>query len=36
MNRNATPRLNVVRPFASMPAALSRPGTASAVMIEPA
>ena len=36
MNRKATPKLNVLRPSASIPAALSRPGTASAVMIAPA
>ena len=36
MNRKATPKLNVLRPSASTPAALSSPGTARAVMIAPA
>ena len=36
MNRKAIPKLNVLSPSASIPAALSRPGTARAVMIAPA
>jgi hypothetical protein len=36
MNRKATPKLKVLSPSASIPAALSNPGTASAVMIAPA
>ena len=36
MNRNAIPKLSVLNPLASMPAALSSPGTARAVMIAPA
>ena len=36
MNRKAAPKLNVLSPSAFTPAALSKPGTDSAVMIAPA